>query len=425
MTMARMMLSPRRLIAATAFASLMGLALPLAASANPFTPVITVNDRVITQFELDQRTRFLQLLRAATNPAKEAEANLIEDRLRMEEAARLGITATAAQIETGMDEFAGRANMSGAEFVSALGQAGVERQTFRDFVEAGLVWREVIRSKYAGKVNVTDADIDKEIARGGAASLAGARVLLSELIIPAPPGREAEAMAKAERIAAGIGSQAAFEAAARSNSASQSRARGGKLDWMPVENLPPNLRQMVLGLAPGQVSAPVAVTNAVALFLLRDLQQGASGGTASQAIDYAVMTLPGGAGALNQVLAAADTCDELYPLARKGVVAGIARQTLPQGQIPGDIGLQLASLDAGETALTGERLVMLCSRNPVLPEVAATATAAKDAEGAEAAAAPTGVDRDAVRAEILNTRLTGFADRDLAALRADAIITRP
>lgn len=422
----------RRLALGASCAALLALGTlaPVGAGAGPFDPAVIVNDRIITQYEVDQRVRFLTLLRAAADPAKEAEKSLIEDRLRLDEAARLGITASDEQILAGMDEFASRANMNADQFVQALGGGGVERQAFRDFVTAGLVWREVIRQKYAGKVEVTDADVDKEMARAPG-TMAGARVLLSELIIPAPPGREAAAMEKARALAGKLRGEAAFAAAARSQSASGSRARGGKLDWMPVENLPPALRQIVLGLAPGEVSAPYQVDGAVAIFLMRDLDEGASVGKQSQALDYATMVVPAGTEAAAAIRARANSCDDLYPVARKSGTA-VTRQTQPQSQIGGGIALELARLDAGEAAITTSAagqamLVMLCARDAILPEAPATPVAPAEAaaEGGAPADAAAGPDRDAIRSEILNRRLTGFADRDLAKLRAEAVIVRP
>lgn len=424
----------RRLSLGASTAAVLTLAAwaPLPALAGPFDPVVIVNDRIVTQYEIDQRVRFLTLLRAAADPAKEAEKSLIEDRLRLDEAARLGVTASEEQILAGMDEFASRAQMTADQFVQALGGGGVERQAFRDFVTAGLVWREVIRAKYAGNVQISDAEVDKELARSPA-TMGGARVLLSELILPAPPGREAAAMDKARALAARLRGEAAFAAAARSQSASQSRARGGKLDWMPLENLPPALRQIVLGLAPGEVSAPYQVDGAVAIFLMRDLDEGASVGKQSQALDYATMVVPTGTEAAAAIRARANSCDDLYPVARKSGTA-VTRQTQPQAQIGGGLALELARLDAGEAAITTSAagqamLVMLCARDAILPEAPATpapgAPVPAAADGTPAAPVAAGPDRDAIRSEILNRRLTGFADRDLAKLRAEAVIVRP
>ena len=45
-----------------------------------------------------------------------------------------------------MDEFASRAQLSADEFITALGQRGVAPETFRDFIAAGVGWRDLIRA---------------------------------------------------------------------------------------------------------------------------------------------------------------------------------------------------------------------------------------------------------------------------------------
>ena len=46
-----------------------------------FAPVLQVDDRVITGYELDQRTRFDEVLHAPGDPAQEARDRLIDDKL--------------------------------------------------------------------------------------------------------------------------------------------------------------------------------------------------------------------------------------------------------------------------------------------------------------------------------------------------------
>lgn len=68
---------------------LAGHALP--ALAQSFSPAIKVNDRVITEYELDQRMRMLRLFRTPGDIPAQAEEQLIDDRLRLQAAAELGI----------------------------------------------------------------------------------------------------------------------------------------------------------------------------------------------------------------------------------------------------------------------------------------------------------------------------------------------
>ena len=48
-----------------------------------FTPAIQVDDMVITNYEIQQRSAFFELLKFPGNPKKEAENSLIDDRLKI------------------------------------------------------------------------------------------------------------------------------------------------------------------------------------------------------------------------------------------------------------------------------------------------------------------------------------------------------
>ncbi|MBO6882742.1 MAG: peptidylprolyl isomerase [Marivita sp.] len=376
---------------------------------NLFAPVIRVNDSVVTAYELDQRARMLTLLRAPGDPQEVAREQLIDDRLRLQAAEAAGIVPSPEEVLDGMAEFAGRANLSRDEFIQALEASGVSAQTFRDFVRAGLSWRLLVQSRFVGRVNLSEAEIDRALGASGGSSV---RVLLSEIIMPAPPPQAEAVQARAQRISQ-ITSEAEFSAQARQFSATASRGAGGRLPWQNLEDLPPVLRPMVLALAPGEVTDPIPIPNAVALFQLRAVEETDYTPPTYSAIEYAAYYMPGGRSdaslAQARVLASkVDRCDDLYGVAKGQPEDVLDRHTLPPADIPTDIAFELSKLDPGEvsTALTrsnGQTLVflMLCGR---------TAEVNDD------------VDRDQFALGLRNQRLQSLAESFLAQLRADARI---
>lgn len=420
----------RRFVTGAVLAATLGLAAPVVAQDSPFGPYLYVGDRVITNFELEQRVRFLSLLRAPGDPLSQARDALIDDKLRMMAAERLGIVLTDEALQAGLEEFAGRANLTAEQFVAALGQGGVEPQSFRDFVEAGLVWRDIVRGRYAGQVNVSEAEVDRVIAQG--AQETKIRLLVSELVIAAPPGQEDEALARARDIRDGIVAGGNFASAARQFSASPTAGSGGQLPWLPLENLPPNLTPLLLGLEPGGVSEPVVVPNAVVLFQVRDIEETVGPAATGVEVEYAEYLIPNtdAAGAeVARLRAEADSCAELYAEALGQPVEQLTVTTATMGNIPQDVALELAKLDLNEASSLLTRganrvYLMLCSRRalPAAPEIVLDGVAVPDAPAPEPDAGP---DREAIRNQLLNQRLAGFADRDLAKLRAETIIREP
>ena len=367
-----------------------------------FSPRLYVNDTAISNYEVAQRVLFLQLLRAPGDPEAEAIKALIEDRLRNAEAKRLGLTLTAEAVQAGMTEFASRANLTAEQFVEALGQAGVSAETFRDFVSAGLIWRDVVRARFADKVTISDAEIDRAIARSKQATTA--RMLLSEVVIPGDNG-----LAIVEKLKREKSTLTAFSAAARRYSKAPSAENAGQLDWLPLANLPSDVRAAVMGLEKGEISDPVRVPGGIAVFFLRDIAQDPTEELAPISVKYAQYLIANDAGSAAEVRAQVDVCDDLYAVAKGQPDDRLSVDTVPLAQVPADIGAELAQLDPGESSAALTRgpwrvFLMLCSRTPV-QELAPQ--------------------RDDIRTQLINQRLGGYAERYLSELQAEAIIRQP
>jgi peptidyl-prolyl cis-trans isomerase SurA len=234
-------------------------------------------------------------------------------------------------------------------------------------------------------------------------------VLASELVIPAPEGKEEAALAQAQELAETLSGEAAFAAAARRYSASPTAGAGGRLDWLPLSNLPGAIGQKILALDAGEVSDPISVPGAVVLFLLRDVAEDTSAEPIAVTVEWVELLVPDDAAEIARIRAAADDCDMLQAEA-KGLPAD--RVTLTKAgleTVPGDVALELAKLDMNETsvALTRgglRRMLMLCGREATLDP------------------APT---RNQVREQVINQKLEGMAQGYLEELRASAIIREP
>ncbi|WP_128254226.1 peptidylprolyl isomerase [Falsirhodobacter deserti] len=372
---------------------------------NLFAPNVIVNGSAVTEWELQQRIRFLTLLRAPGDIPQVAKDGLIEDRLRLDAARQAGITVSDAEIEDGMVEFAQRADLTAEQFISQIEAAGVDRATFRAFVEAGVLWRYVVRGRFANRVVINDADIDRAVeAQRQAPNI---RVLLSEVILPVPPGQEAQALAAAEDIVRRVEAGANFAEFARQYSASRTADNGGALEWLSLAELPPGLQPVFLGLDAGGVTQPLQLPNAIAIFQLRAKEESAPTQRPTE-VDYALYPLPAAnaAEAAATVTARADTCNDLYAAARRNGVP-VQRGTQAESQLPANLAPAIARLDQYESAVvngSAPSLVMLCARRPIQDQA---------------------VDRDAIRQQLTNQQLNALATVYLSQLRDNAIIRTP
>ncbi len=400
----------RLLVAALALALPMAGPAPLQAQ-GLFAPAIIVNDDVITNFELEQRTQLLRLLRAPGDPVKLAREALIDDRLKQQAVKAADIEISPEDVQAGIEEFSARTQLSADEFLNALEEGGVSAETMRDFTKVSLAWREFIRARFLARARPTDAEIDRAIGQAGGSG--GVRVLLSEIVIPITPQTAEEVDALAQEISQ-VTSIAAFSEAAQQYSVTNTRDQGGRMEWVNINDLPPGLRPVILGLSPGQVTAPIgAARGCRPLPAARHPGNRAGRAAAIRRSSSSVYFIAGGRSEAGlreaaRIVNLVDACDDFYGIARGQPPEVLVRETLPPAQIPRDVALELAKLDPGEvsTALTrsnGQTLMvlMLCGR-----------TAA--------------VNEDASREEVANAlaqqRLAAFSQSYLDQLRADAVI---
>ena len=374
-----------------------------------FSPAIRVNQDIVTWYELQQRQQFLELLGVPGSSEAEVRQALIDDRLRKQAMQQAGIQAAPEDVQAGIDEFAARGQLSTDQFLQLLGEAGIAQETVRDFIADQQSWRNYISARFLSQARPTDDEINRALGQGGGGGL---QVLLSELIIPVTQQTVAQADALATEISR-LEGQDAFSAAATQYSAAPTRENGGRLDWLSIGNLPPALQPVILGLKPGEITDPIALPNAVALFQMRGLREVSTAAPRYSSIDYAIYYLPGGRSAETLATAARlreeiDTCDDLYGLAKDQPAEVLDRVSAAPSEIPRDVALELAKLDPNEvsTVLTGNNgqtlmFLMMCNRTRDLGE-------------------------DTSRADVANAltqqRLQAFAESLLAQLRAEAVI---
>ncbi|KUJ80861.1 peptidylprolyl isomerase [Ruegeria marisrubri] len=376
---------------------------------SPFSPAIRVNQDIVTWYELDQRMQFLQLLRIPGSTDEEVRQSLIDDSLRMQALRDAGFEIAPEDVQQGIDDFAARGRFSTDEFLQILGDAGIAPETVRDFIRVQIGWRDYISARFISRARPTDEEIDRAMGQAGGSGL---QVLLSEIIIPVTPQTLEQAEALAEELSLIEGFDA-FSEAAEQYSAADTRTNGGRLDWLPLNNLPPALQPVILSLNKGEVSAPLTLPNAIAIFQMRGVREVAAGAPRYSQIDYAAYYMAGGRSpetlkSAAELAARVDTCDDLYGVAKGQPPQVLDRVSAKPGEIPRDIALELSKLDPGEisTALTrnnGQTLMflMLCGRTRDLGE---------------------DTSRQDVANALTNQRLQAFAESLLEQLRADAVI---
>ena len=246
----------------------------MAQAKSQFRPVVVVNDSAITGYDLDQRVQILVVLgiSAASRDALRSAAmdQLIEDRLKLQAGKALGIEPSPEMIETALAGFAKQRRISVAEFKALMNNQRVTNMALEDLAGAQAVWRQVIRARFAQRVQPGEAEVDAEIEllkRGG-----NYEYKMLEIGLPmVGDGRtEEQTRALAEQLYKRLKAGGNFQAAVRKYSRSPSAARGGDVGWISPLRMPPGMQAVVDGLSVGSVTPPQIVPGGITILKLVD-----------------------------------------------------------------------------------------------------------------------------------------------------------
>lgn len=367
-------------------ATLLGFALVLVAALqmvagpvlaqNMFAPVRKVGDRIITEYDVSQRITFLELLNAVeAEPRQDAITRLTEEAVQRAYARRLGVRVTREEIDQGMAEFAGRANLETDEFVAQLAQGGVDRESFVSFVEAGLLWRKVVGQEFGQRITVTNTDIQR--ARDVAAIRGTRRVLISEIFLPTDP-QFADPVAQIMQLIENARSIEEFAALAREYSLAGSRDQGGRLDWVAIEQLPGPIAGPIASAQPGQIIGPIELSGAIAYFQLRAEESTRNIPADRVKLTYKRLLLPGGRSpetmaTFAEIQARVQHCNGLDRYAAGLPETALTDHARLMQDIPASDSVELSRLDRFEISANtteGGNLVvlMLCARELEMEE---------------------------------------------------------
>ncbi|WP_271083581.1 peptidylprolyl isomerase [Brevundimonas sp. NIBR11] len=260
--------------------------------------VATVNDQVITGFDLRQRMLSV-IAMSQVQPTEEnipaiqqqALQALIEERLQAQEIAKY---ETLKISDEDVDrEIAGMAQDAGTtpeNYMAFLAQGGIRPDAMREQLRTEIGWRELVGGRFNSRARVSRAQVEQAVRQLTEAA-SKPQYLIGEIYLEANRvGGQQAAINGAEQLVAQMVQGAPFQAVARQFSAAPSAARGGDAGWVVQGTVQPALQTALDALQVGQLSRPIPVEGGVYIIYMRDKRAGAS--TSLVTLKQAMIELP-------------------------------------------------------------------------------------------------------------------------------------
>ncbi len=422
---------PRCRIPLAALALALGWTLVLVGGSSPVAAqvmqriVAVVNDEVISDYDLEQR---LKLVLVSTRLPDNREtrrrlgpqilATLINERLQLQEAARLKITVSDADLDRAKRVLERRNQMREGALDKFLESNGIATDTLAQQIRAEIAWSRVVARRYRNAINVGDDEVDAALARIRATAGQTERLVAEIFLAVDTPNRENEVRRAAQRLVDQIRRGASFAALARQFSQGATAAAGGDVGWVQPGQLPAEVESALERLNPGEISAPIRSVGGFYIVLLRDRRKimGADPDAVRVALKQIVLPLSASASAasVTKRMALAEnlrqrirSCDDVEPLAKEldSPMSG-SLGTLRLADLPVDFRKVVADLPvgrAGPPVRTGVGLHVLVVCERIEPP----------------AKLPT---REDIRRAIGDRRFAMMARRYLRDLRRDALV---
>lgn len=239
-------------------------------SAQLLDRIITVVDQdvvMLSELRGKAQENFARLTRAKTSPMPSqnqilgrALDELIEEKLLLTEAARLGIEADPAMLAKTLDNIAKNNKLTVPQLREALIAEGQDYRRFQDNLRDQIVIRQLLNREVINRIQVSESEVKQYLARQAAAPTGRGAVKLLHILVSTPDGASTAqiqaARKKAGAARARIDQGDDFRAVAQASSDGGRAMNGGELGWLNIASLPRGFDELVAEMKTGEVRGP-------------------------------------------------------------------------------------------------------------------------------------------------------------------------
>jgi peptidyl-prolyl cis-trans isomerase SurA len=126
--------------------------------------VVIVNGDPVTQFDVDQRAKLIQISTQKTPTRNEVIEELINEKLKIQLLKRFMIDGIDKDVDTAYVNMARRMRATPKDFTENLEKQGLKTETLKSRIKADLIWGQIIRGRYQSSFQFSDKDVATRLA---------------------------------------------------------------------------------------------------------------------------------------------------------------------------------------------------------------------------------------------------------------------
>ena len=375
---------------------------------NKFEPIVTVNNRIVSHYELSQRLALLNVLQPNKISRKQVLKNLINERLLEQFSEQFKIKISEKKIEEELSVLANQFNVSNDVFLEELKKLNISKQTVTSFLKNRILLTEVVYFKFSNRAAISVDEVDSFIINGKAS----VELNLAEIVLPFGYDNKEEILNLVSSIKNRLSEGRKFESIAKEYSKSPTAINGGDIGWVPISQMPIDLGNKLLTANINEIIGPEIIENIVVLYKLIAMRDVPLFNNVNTELDYIEVSHSSESKlSLKETVLLFEDNDNCLNLQFKlknyeNLSKSLTRTVVSSKKIDKGKLNYLEKLDSGEMALIGSNkqsdatLLMLCSRQQEISKS----------------------DRELARQFLISQRLNFLADGLLADLKSEAKI---
>lgn len=226
-----------------------------------------------TKFVKDLQTNMVEQLKreqragALSGSRGKAQEELIEEKIKLQEAKRQNAVAEIAEVDKILSGIAERNKMTLDQFGKHMKSMGVDIATMRARFRAEMSWREVVRRRFGHLVAITEKDVDQFVANTPMAAQSDVELQVQRVTLPLPAAVDqaliAQRIAEADALARQFSGCASLQSLAAS--------AGGKYEDLGARKpstIPEPMRTLLLNAKDGDLLPASVAQSGVELWAL-------------------------------------------------------------------------------------------------------------------------------------------------------------
>lgn len=222
--------------------------------------VMKLQQNMIEQIKREARDAMLPKLK------KEAQEELIEERLKLQEAKKQGIEITDDEVKRVIKGLAERNKLTEEQFIQNIKGSGVDVSTLRERFRAQFAWREVVRKRGQMLVSINQRDVEQMITASAREAGDDTVELQVQKITLPTPAKDQSAMAKryaeAEALRRRYGGCNTMPGLAKETG----DARHEDLKYVKPSSIPEPTRSLLLSARDGDMLPPATAAQGIEVY---------------------------------------------------------------------------------------------------------------------------------------------------------------